>query len=117
MVAGETGKLGKRALKRVKLALKSDRGFVRVQLRLMAGQCVTLLIQQAHKTATSMTVQVGTYYFEKENLAKTLLNLVHGIWADWSDWSVCSLTCGKGKQSRTRVCSNPAPQFGGDFCE
>ena len=41
---------------------------------------------------------------------------VNGIWALWSAWSDCSLTCGKGKQSRKRICANPAPQFNGDPC-
>ena len=43
---------------------------------------------------------------------------VDGIWTDWSAWSDCSVSiCGQiGTQSRTRTCTNPAPQYGGDDC-
>lgn len=41
---------------------------------------------------------------------------VNGVWTDWSVWSTCSVTCGTGKQVRTRTCTNPAPQNGGQNC-
>uniref|UniRef100_A0A7M5V0F3 Uncharacterized protein n=1 Tax=Clytia hemisphaerica TaxID=252671 RepID=A0A7M5V0F3_9CNID len=41
---------------------------------------------------------------------------VHGNWADWSSWGKCSASCGTSQQTRTRTCTNPAPQHGGLDC-
>lgn len=41
---------------------------------------------------------------------------VDGAWTEWSDSGTCSKTCGTGIQLRTRSCTNPAPQYGGDYC-
>ncbi|XP_059162421.1 semaphorin-5A-like [Physella acuta] len=41
---------------------------------------------------------------------------VNGAWTDWSPWSPCSRTCGWGEKTRTRICGEPAPQFGGKPC-
>ena len=42
--------------------------------------------------------------------------LVNGGWGEWSEWDECPVSCGGADQGRTRVCDNPAPQFGGDDC-
>ena len=42
---------------------------------------------------------------------------VNGNWSPWSTWSSCSATCGGGKRTRTRTCTNPAPANGGKDCE
>ena len=42
--------------------------------------------------------------------------LVHGGWGEWSEWDECPVSCGGADQARTRVCDNPAPEFGGDDC-
>ncbi|NXI45019.1 ATS12 metalloproteinase, partial [Galbula dea] len=41
---------------------------------------------------------------------------IHGGWGIWSSWSHCTRTCGAGIQSAERLCNNPEPQFGGDYC-
>ena len=42
--------------------------------------------------------------------------LVHGNWGTWSVYTSCSKSCGIGKRSRSRSCSNPAPSRGGLKC-
>lgn len=39
-----------------------------------------------------------------------------GIWSKWGDYSLCSLTCGGGVQTRSRMCTNPAPNKFGQNC-
>ncbi|XP_071339495.1 complement component C7 [Trachinotus anak] len=38
--------------------------------------------------------------------------VIHGSWSCWSAWSLCS----RGRRSRSRSCSNPTPQNGGEAC-
>ncbi|XP_008334267.1 complement component C7 [Cynoglossus semilaevis] len=38
--------------------------------------------------------------------------VIQGSWSCWSGWSSCS----GNKRSRSRSCSNPSPQNGGQFC-
>ncbi|CAG2185422.1 THBS2S [Mytilus edulis] len=40
---------------------------------------------------------------------------VHGAWSVWSE-NTCSVTCGVGTRLRSRNCSNPHPQYGGNNC-
>ncbi|CAC5415554.1 THBS2S [Mytilus coruscus] len=47
---------------------------------------------------------------------------IDGGWSEYgnfNEWSACSVTCGKGTKSheRTRSCTKPEPQFGGNDCE
>ncbi|XP_070581750.1 hemicentin-1-like isoform X2 [Ptychodera flava] len=42
---------------------------------------------------------------------------IHGQWGDWMPWEECTKTCGQGTRSRTRLCDNPTPQFGGRACQ
>ncbi|KAL9988933.1 hypothetical protein ACROYT_G003429 [Oculina patagonica] len=42
---------------------------------------------------------------------------IDGGWSPWGNWTSCSVTCEKGRQTRTRTCTNPAPQFGGKDCQ
>ena len=46
-----------------------------------------------------------------------LCGLVDGAWNTWVEWSPCSASCGIGSRSRSRNCTHPAPQKGGDTCK
>ncbi|XP_077052143.1 brain-specific angiogenesis inhibitor 2 isoform X10 [Siphateles boraxobius] len=39
---------------------------------------------------------------------------VHGLWEEWSSWSLCSVTCGRGSRTRSRICV--LPQHGSKAC-
>uniref|UniRef100_A0A4W6FVS8 Thrombospondin 1 n=1 Tax=Lates calcarifer TaxID=8187 RepID=A0A4W6FVS8_LATCA len=41
---------------------------------------------------------------------------INGNWGPWSPWDTCSLTCGGGRQTRKRLCNDPAPNYGGKDC-
>ncbi|XP_078322967.1 coadhesin-like [Crassostrea virginica] len=41
---------------------------------------------------------------------------IDGAWATWTSWGTCTVTCGGGTQTRSRTCTNPAPQYGGANC-
>ncbi|XP_011902754.1 PREDICTED: hemicentin-1 isoform X2 [Cercocebus atys] len=42
---------------------------------------------------------------------------VHGAWSTWQPWGTCSGSCGKGAQTRARLCNNPPPALGGSYCD
>ncbi|XP_028850208.1 properdin-like [Denticeps clupeoides] len=42
---------------------------------------------------------------------------VPGNWGPWSTFSDCHVTCGVGRQVRTRQCDSPAPKHGGQPCQ
>ena len=39
-----------------------------------------------------------------------------GIWGTWGTWTACSVTCGGGTRTRTKLCDSPAPANGGLDC-
>ncbi|XP_073238208.1 collagen alpha-1(XIV) chain-like [Porites lutea] len=41
---------------------------------------------------------------------------VDGGYSQWSQWSKCSKSCGIGRKSRERTCTNPRPQGNGKSC-
>ncbi|XP_052064146.1 receptor-type tyrosine-protein phosphatase mu-like [Mytilus californianus] len=42
---------------------------------------------------------------------------VDGGWTSWISVGACPVTCGTGLQSRTRYCTNPAPENNGSHCQ
>ena len=42
---------------------------------------------------------------------------IHGHWSPWSEYSPCTATCEFGTRTRTRICNNPPPKFGGFYCK
>mgnify|MGYP002260280002 CR=1 FL=1 len=51
-----------------------------------------------------------------EELISSVLIIVDGMWSSWSAWTACSKTCGKGIQTRTRICDSPKPVNNDTFC-
>ncbi|CAG2194241.1 Hemicentin-1,Neurotrypsin,Coadhesin,Adhesion G protein-coupled receptor B3,Thrombospondin-2,Adhesion G protein-coupled receptor B2,Scavenger receptor cysteine-rich domain-containing group B protein,Mucin-like protein,Scavenger receptor cysteine-rich type 1 protein M160,Scavenger receptor cysteine-rich type 1 protein M130,A disintegrin and metalloproteinase with thrombospondin motifs adt-1,Soluble scavenger receptor cysteine-rich domain-containing protein SSC5D,Adhesion G protein-coupled receptor B1,Thrombo len=41
---------------------------------------------------------------------------VLGAWSEWGVWSLCSTSCGSGNRTRNRLCDNPPPSYGGEYC-
>ena len=44
---------------------------------------------------------------------------INGNWSEWSEFGVCDGNCLQsvnGSQTRSRTCTNPAPQYGGQIC-
>lgn len=41
---------------------------------------------------------------------------IPGGWSEWYPPSPCSVSCGRGIQTRARECINPPPQYGGPDC-
>ena len=47
-----------------------------------------------------------------------MYRLVNGGYSDWSELSKCSVTCGYGRQTQTRTCTNPSPKgYGAKDCK
>ena len=44
------------------------------------------------------------------------INPVDGGWSVWRNTSTCTLSCGGGVYTRTRLCTNPPPSGGGNDC-
>ncbi|XP_014667901.1 PREDICTED: uncharacterized protein LOC106809351 [Priapulus caudatus] len=42
--------------------------------------------------------------------------VVDGAWSAWSGWGDCTAPCGDGVQNRYRICDDPRPLNGGQFC-
>ncbi|XP_078384720.1 thrombospondin-1-like [Oculina patagonica] len=41
----------------------------------------------------------------------------NGVWSSWGPWSKCSVTCGRGYETRRRTCTNYLPRITGRGCQ
>uniref|UniRef100_A0A8C3XYG7 Hemicentin-1 n=1 Tax=Catharus ustulatus TaxID=91951 RepID=A0A8C3XYG7_CATUS len=73
------------------------------------------------RTCSNPPAQHGGKPCEGSALESVMCNLrpcpVAGEWSPWGPWGPCSSTCGKGSQTRLRLCSSPAPAHGGPRCQ
>ncbi|NXB77102.1 HMCN1 protein, partial [Donacobius atricapilla] len=72
------------------------------------------------RTCSNPPAQHGGKPCEGSALESVMCNLgpcpVAGGWSPWAPWGPCSSTCGKGSQTRARLCTSPAPAHGGPRC-
>ncbi|KAM9212162.1 hemicentin-1 [Dugong dugon] len=72
------------------------------------------------RTCNNPSAQHGGWPCEGNAVEIIMCNIrpcpVHGAWSAWQPWGACSESCGKGIQTRTRLCNNPPPSFDGSYC-
>ncbi|GAB1285527.1 Hemicentin-1 [Apodemus speciosus] len=98
MECGMLGSLGVHAAKAVEKAVRPERGFATTRHHHLAGPTATEQKPRC-KSAVRDSAQLD------------------GKWAPWTSWSACTVSCGGGARKRTRDCSDPVPQYGGNKCE
>lgn len=54
---------------------------------------------------------------DKQNCSELPNCPVDGSWGAWSAPGPCSVSCGDGLQLMTRLCNNPTPKYGGQYCK
>ncbi|XP_060082580.1 thrombospondin-1-like isoform X1 [Ylistrum balloti] len=42
---------------------------------------------------------------------------IDGVWSGWTAWSPCTVMCGNGTRTRTRLCNSPEPMNFGKPCD
>lgn len=65
---------------------------------------------------TSAVLNQTWVFFHKYKIYLVITFSVDGAWVTWTSWGTCTVTCGGGTQTRSRTCTNPAPQYGGANC-
>eukprot|EP00121_Abeoforma_whisleri_P006268 Awhi_evm1s5697 len=71
------------------------------------------------RTCTNPEPQFGGDQCAGQSTHTTNYNLgpcpINGEWTIWTI-SSCTVTCGHGTRTKSRTCTNPPPQYGGDGC-
>ena len=73
------------------------------------------------RTCTNSAPEYGGADCQGSNIETQPCNIdpcipVDGGWSDFGSWTECSATCGGGVKTRSRTCTNPAPENGGADC-
>ena len=63
------------------------------------------------------TDRLSCYFLFHMMSVSIFFQTVHGGWTIWDAWTTCSVSCAGGSRSRSRSCTNPTPQHGGNGCE
>ncbi|XP_062620365.1 uncharacterized protein LOC134281944 [Saccostrea cucullata] len=98
MVTGRHGDHGLRAARHVEPVNKHGNGHVQTRRRRTGAQVAAVPLARAD-IATPRVASV-----------------VNDAWSSWGSWTSCSKSCGTGKQTRSRSCTNPKPSGGGKSC-
>ncbi|XP_074858281.1 hemicentin-1 isoform X2 [Carettochelys insculpta] len=73
------------------------------------------------RTCSNPATQHGGRPCDGSSMESIMCNIrpcpVEGAWGSWLSWGPCSVTCGKGTQTRLRLCNSPPPSFDGPDCE
>uniref|UniRef100_A0A8C8RV15 Hemicentin-1 n=1 Tax=Pelusios castaneus TaxID=367368 RepID=A0A8C8RV15_9SAUR len=73
------------------------------------------------RTCSNPPTQHGGRRCEGNAVESVMCNIrpcpVEGAWGSWLPWGPCSDTCGKGTQTRLRLCNSPPPSLDGSYCE
>ncbi|XP_023559876.1 hemicentin-1 [Octodon degus] len=77
----------------------------------------SLYIAAAQKEDTSEYECVARNLMGSVLVRVPVIVQVHGAFSPWSVWGPCSVTCGNGIQTRSRLCNNPRPANGGKPCQ
>ena len=65
---------------------------------------------------TSQRIPAVQRYTVQHNHYPLSYITVSGGYSEWGDWTNCTAKCGGGEQVRSRTCTNPVPEFGGNDC-
>ncbi|KAL5272728.1 hypothetical protein ACHWQZ_G000802 [Mnemiopsis leidyi] len=78
-------------------------------------------IQTRSRECNNPPPQYGGLECQGDSVKVAECNIQHcpidGGWGVWGNWSDCSVSCGGGIQTMTKLCDNPRPQYGGKLCE
>ncbi|CAF4315487.1 unnamed protein product, partial [Rotaria sp. Silwood2] len=62
--------------------------------------------------------RISSWKISRQLLTCPILNVtIDGGWTSWSSWFMCQQETGEKCQCRTRSCTQPKPQFDGEFCQ